>query len=143
MEANTFPNKTKDWGKLLLTKNHGQNHESRELHIRACGGKEPFNSANAAAELPTNSERKATPPDNTAMDCFEDYLDSIANAATNEKAFLELLVATNDKQEATIDTQATTIKSLTVQVRTLNEQVLSLKNKGIKAGGRGGHTDSY
>ena len=146
MEANTFPDETKDWGKRSLNQkswlkwkaHHLLAHKSCELHIRACGGKEPFNGANAAAELPANSKHNTAPPDDATMDCLYDYLNNTTNEATNEKAVHKQLVATNAKQKATIDTQATTIKSLTGQVRTLNEQVLSLKSK---AGGRGGHND--
>ena len=153
MEANTFPDEKKYWGKLPLTQKSWTEwkahyllaHEACELHIRACGGKEPFNGANAASELPANSKRNGTsnrnavPPDNTAIERLDDYLDNIANAATNEKEVLEFLVATNAKQEATIDTQATTIKSLTYQVKTLNEQINSLNSK---AGGGGNCTAS-
>jgi hypothetical protein len=141
MEANTFPDETKDWGKLPLNQKSWAEwkahyllaHEARELHIRACGGKEPFNGANAASEIPptanrpVSSDRSAVPPSEAAMERLDDYLDNIANAATNEKAVLEELVATNSKQAETISTQAQNIKSLTHQVQKLHEQISSLK----------------
>ena len=143
MEANTFPDETKDWGKRALNLKSWSEwkahyllaHEARELHIRACGGKEPFNGANAASEVPPNSQRPvasgraAMPPNEAAIERLDDYLDNIANAATNEKAVLKELVATNAKQAETISTQAQNIKSLTHQVAKLHEQVNSLKNK--------------
>ena len=63
------------------------------------------------------------------MERLDDYLDNIANAATNEKAVLEELVSTNSKQSETISTQAQNIKSLTHQVQKLHEQISSLKNR--------------
>jgi len=98
-------------------------------------GKEPFNGANAASEIPPTSNRPASsgrsaePPSEAAMERLDDYLDNIANAATNEKAVLKELVATNSKQSETISTQAQNIKSLTHQVQKLHEQISSLKNR--------------
>ena len=105
-------------------------HKGRKLHIWACGGKKPFNSVNVATKVPANSNLNTTPYI-TNIDHLDDYLDNIANTATNEKTVIEQLVATNSKQEATINTQASTIKILTVQVKTLNKQVLSLGSKVV------------
>ena len=87
MEANTFPGEEKLWGKRQLTKKswvgwkayYLKAHEGRELHIRACGGKEPFNGDNAATEVPSNSNRN-TASSKATIDRLDDYLDNIAGA---------------------------------------------------------------
>ena len=60
---------------------------------------------------------------------MDNYIDNIANTATNKKTALKQFVATNSKQEAGIDTHASTITKLSGQVKTLNKQVNPIKEK--------------
>ena len=66
------------------------------------------------------------------------YMDNMANAVTNENAFIEQLTTNNSKQASTISTQAITIISLSDEVKKLQ---LKITDKGGR-GGIGGKSDN-
>jgi hypothetical protein len=94
-------------------------HKKRANRLRANGGADYLGQANSAHTTTLNPG---------LLDSIDNTLDKLASAASNKKAILEQLMASNSSL-------ATSNSTLTNQVKTLRDQ-LTAKSRG--SGGRGG-----
>jgi hypothetical protein len=132
LAVNTFPcttelweeldpaNKTWDaWKTVYLAA-----HKKRANCLHATGGADYLGNANSA---------HATTLTPGLLDSIDNALNNLASAASNEKAILEKLIASNSSL-------ATSNSTLTNQVKTLRNQ-LTAKSRGGGGGGVGGSND--
>ncbi len=94
-------------------------HKKRANRLRATGGAHYLDQANSAHTTTLNPG---------LLDSIDNTLDNLASAATNKKAILEQLIASNSSL-------ATSNSTLTNQVKTLRDQLVT-KLRG--SSGRGG-----
>ncbi len=131
LAANTFPRTTELWEEL----DHANKtwaawktaylaaHKKRANHLRAAGGADYLGQASSA---------HATTLNPGLLDSIDNALDNLASAASNEKAVLEQLIASNSSL-------ATSNSTLANQVKILRDQ-LAAKSRG--GGGRGGGSNN-
>jgi hypothetical protein len=127
LAANTFPRTTELWEELDPTDKtwaawktvYLAAHKKRANRLHATGGADYMGRANSAHTTTLNPG---------LLDSIDNALDNLASAASNKKAILEQLIASNSSL-------ATSNSNLTNQVKTLHDQ-LAAKSRG--SGGRGG-----
>jgi hypothetical protein len=129
LAADTFPRTTELWEELdPVNKNWAAwktaylaAHKKRANRLCATGGADYLGQANSAHDTTLNPG---------LLDSIVNALDNLASAATNEKAILKQLIASNLSL-------ATSNSTLTNQVKTLPDQ-LAAKSKSKTGSGRGG-----
>jgi hypothetical protein len=127
LASDTFPHTTELWEELdpadkiwaAWKTAYLAAHKKRANHLHATGGSDYLGQANSA---------HATTLNPGLLDSIDNALDNLASAASNKKAILKQLIASNSSLAASNST-------LTNQVKTLCDQ-LAAKSRG--GGGRGG-----
>jgi hypothetical protein len=127
LAANTFPRTTELWEELDPTNKtwaawktaYLAAHKKRANRLRATGGADYLGQANSA---------HATTLNPGLLNSINNALDNLASAATNKKAILEQLIASNSSL-------ATSNSILTNQVKTLRDQFTVKSRGGSGSGG--------
>ncbi len=86
----------------MLPACHGRKHIARKCKLLASGSSEPFSGAHAASMLPPKG----------MLDCFDGYLDNLANVASQEKLTFAQLVANNTSLTNSFEALAAAYASL-------------------------------
>ncbi len=129
LAADTFPCTTELWEELDLANKtwaawkaaYLAAHKKRANRLRATGGADYLGQANSAHTTTLNPG---------ILDSINNALDNLASAASNKKAILEQLIASNSSL-------ATSNSNLTNQVKTLHDQLAAKSRGGSgKGGGR-------
>ncbi len=126
LAADTFPHTTELWEELDLANKTWAAwktaslaaHKKRANRLHATGGADYLGHANSAHSTTLNPG---------LLDSIDNALDNLTSAASNEKAILEQLIASNSSL-------ATSNSNLINQVKTLHDQLMA-KSRG--SGGRG------
>ncbi len=127
LATDTFPRTTELWEELdpvnktwaaWKTTYHAA-HKKRANRLRVTGGADYLGRANSAHTTTLNPG---------LLDSIDNALDNLASAASNKKAVLELLIASNSSL-------ATSNSTLTNQVKTLRDQLVAKSRVGGKRGG--------
>jgi hypothetical protein len=123
LAANTFPPTTELWEELDPTDKtwaawktaYFSAHKKRANRLHATGGADYLGRANSAHSTTINP---------SLLDSINNALDNLASAASNEKAILEQLIASNSSLDASNS-------NLTNQVKTLHDQLAAKSRSGI------------
>jgi hypothetical protein len=123
LAAHTFPCTTELWEELdpadktwaAWKTAYLAVHKKRANHLRTTGGADYLGCANSARSTTLNPN---------LLDSIDNALDNLASAASNKKAILEQLIASNSAL-------ATSNSNLTNQVKTLRDQLAAKSRSGV------------